>query len=136
MLNAASSSKESDSLFQRPWDGRLRLTSPEVTVIEAKALCPNPFSESSSVSRPAHRVIHQGHSPVESEMMSTPELVSRALDKTGYPLDRIHCHCDQTHLTLSGHVSRYFYLQIAVRVARHFSQGRLIELQVAVDDPV
>lgn len=55
------------------------------------------------------------------------------LVKTGYPMQNVRCQCSDSSVRLTGHVRRYFYLQIAIEVARRFAGGRRIDNEIEVD---
>lgn len=63
------------------------------------------------------------------------QVVLRAFERCGYPLRELGCSCSEDRLTLVGHVSSYFYLQIALKIATSFAGPRQVELQVAVKSP-
>lgn len=79
-------------------------------------------------------VLHETHTALEASNRRTCEQVLNALNATGYPLKKLSCQCSDTNLTLNGRVTRYFYLQMAVQVARRLGGGRKIGLEIEVDD--
>ena len=55
-----------------------------------------------------------------------------ALARSGYPLQHVRCWCDDQTLTLSGYVTRYYYMQVAVEVAMALANGRRIGVSIEV----
>ena len=51
---------------------------------------------------------------------------------SGFPLRDVRCHVTDSKIVLSGHVNRYYYLQMTLRIAFNLSEGRRIENQVEV----
>jgi hypothetical protein len=62
----------------------------------------------------------------------TNELVALALKNSGYPLTEVHCSSDHDTITLSGHVARYYYWQVALEAVRRIAAGRRIEMQLEI----
>lgn len=72
-------------------------------------------------------------SPIDD--MDTPALtilVLEALEATGYPLRHINCDNIDGCLTLTGSVSRYFYLQIAIETAKRICRSQRIDIRIDV----
>lgn len=60
------------------------------------------------------------------------DLVHLALARTGYPLHHIRCWNDDNALELSGYVTCYFYVQIALEIAMQLANGRRIVAHIEV----
>jgi len=63
---------------------------------------------------------------------SVSEQLHLALARSGYPLQHVHCRCDDQSLTLTGFTTRYYYVQIALHVAMTMANGRRIEMSIHV----
>ena len=63
---------------------------------------------------------------------SVSDQVYLALARSGYPLQYVRCWCDDQTLTLSGYVTRYYYIQVAVEVAMALANGRRIGVSIEV----
>lgn len=65
------------------------------------------------------------------------EAIEFELMRSGYPLQNVEVACAESMLVLSGFVSRYFHLQVAIETARRRSFGRRIvsEISVRASDP-
>ena len=63
---------------------------------------------------------------------SVSQLVRDLLNRSGYPLANIQCHCFDQSLELSGTVSQYYHLQVALEIAKQSAGGRQLDLQVQV----
>ena len=55
-----------------------------------------------------------------------------ATTSSGYPLHHLHCWSDAQTVTLSGQVTRYFHLQLALEIAKRLANGRRIENHITV----
>lgn len=58
--------------------------------------------------------------------------IEEALSTTTYPLGDVRCHVEQNQLILSGRVLRYYYVQLALRMAQRHCGGRKIVNQIEV----
>jgi hypothetical protein len=73
-------------------------------------------------------------SAISSEASArSAEGIEFELVKTGYPMQNVRCHCSESSIRLTGHVRRYFYLQIAIEIARRLAGGRRIDNEIEVD---
>ena len=63
---------------------------------------------------------------------SVSDLVHIALARSGYPLQHVRCWCDDQTLTLSGFVTRYHHVQVAVEAAMALAKGRRIGVSIDV----
>lgn len=44
----------------------------------------------------------------------------------GYPLQNVNSQVDEHQITLDGHVSRYYYMQVVIQIAKRVCGGRQI----------
>jgi len=70
--------------------------------------------------------------PAPAGEPSVSDQVYLALTQSGYPLQNVRCWCDDETLTLSGFVTRYYYLQVAVEAAMALANGRRIGVSIEV----
>ena len=70
--------------------------------------------------------------PVPVGEPAVSDLVHIALARSGYPLQHVRCWCDDQTLTLSGFVTRYYYVQVAVEAAMALANGRRIGVSIDV----
>jgi len=92
-----------------------------------------PQPESARPKTVASQVISPGLVVSTEETAIRVELELELL-KSGYPLHHVSCHCDESTLLLSGHVRRYYYLQVTLQFAVRFAGGRRIVNRIEVRD--
>ena len=98
------------------------------------------FSSSQWADVPPALPIRRGPSPRTTSRVpptsagepSVSDQVYLALARSGYPLQHVRCRCDDQTLTLSGYVTRYYYMQMAVEVAMALANGRRIGVSIEV----
>ena len=55
--------------------------------------------------------------------------------KSGDPMMNVFCQCDHEKVTLSGTVSRFYHVQLAIEAARKLAEGRQIDVRIEVITP-
>ena len=73
-----------------------------------------------------------GQQAADHDNSLVSQLVRDLLNRSGYPLANIQCHCFDQSLELSGSVSQYYHLQVALEIAKQSAGGRQLDLQVQV----
>ena len=67
-----------------------------------------------------------------NDNISVCQSVHELLSRSGYPLAKVQCHCFDRSLELSGSVSQYYHLQVALEIAKQSAGGRQLDIQVQV----
>lgn len=55
-----------------------------------------------------------------------------AWKKSCFPLHTLNCQCDAESLEITGAVERYYYVQMAIEIARRVAGSRRIEVAIQV----
>jgi hypothetical protein len=71
-------------------------------------------------------------SPTNLLAANDADLIRAALLNSGYPVHHVDCWCDVDKVTLSGFVTRYYYLQVALETTRRLAGCRHIVNRIEV----
>jgi len=78
---------------------------------------------------------HSKKLATRNDNVSVCQSVHEMLSRSGYPLAKVQCHCFDRSLELSGSVSQYYHLQVALEIAKQSAGGRQLDIQVQVQSP-
>ena len=68
--------------------------------------------------------------------LNVSDLIHAELANASHPLKNVRCAHDDQIVSLSGVVTRYHFVQIAIETARRLASGRQIDCQIRIISPV
>jgi hypothetical protein len=80
-------------------------------------------------------VSREEESPATNRATDIEGLIQAALDRSGFPVQKVFCRCDGETVILSGQVMCYFHVQVALAAALRFAGHRLIINRIEVIPP-